>query len=173
MTVLDTKVSIAFVDCSIVDSITLLMSNSSLTMFKTPVCLCKKGSNSSNSLMGHIYITRLFEVLSVDFLKLDHSNHGYQKVLVAMDGFIKYAFAFPTKNELGNTVAELLVNNIFNVFSIPHKLHSDHSRNFKSDVIAQLCNLYGIKKIFTCPYSPQSNALPECFNQTIINMVGT
>ena len=138
-----------------------------------PVCLCKKGHNSANSQMGRVHASRPFEVLSMDFLKLDQSKHGYQKVLVVMDVFTKYAFAFPTKNELATTVAKLLVDNIFNVFGIPHKLHSDRGRNFESDVIAQLCNLYGIKKVFTCPYSPQSNALPERFNQTIINMVGT
>ena len=42
--------------------------------------------------MGRVYASRPFEVLSMDFPKLDQSKHGYQKVLVVMDVFTKYAF---------------------------------------------------------------------------------
>ncbi len=90
-----------------------------------------------------------------------------------MDVFTKYAVVFPMKNERSKTVAKLLVENIFNVFGIPNKLQSDRCRNFESEMIAQLCKVYGVRKVFTCPYSPQCNANPGQLNQTIINMVGT
>ena len=94
-------------------------------------------------------------------------------MLVVTDVFTKYAFAFPTKNELATTVAKLLVDNIFSVFGIPENLLSDQGRNFESEVIKQLCCLLDIKKIFTCPYSPRSDAICERFNRTMIDMLGT
>ncbi len=126
-----------------------------------PKCETVEGTTAHNSAMGRVTAVRPFEVPSMDSLKLDQSVQGYQKVLVVMDVFTKFTFAFPTENELAKTVAKLVVENIFNVFGIPNKLHSDRGRNFESDIIVQLCKLHGVKKVFTCPYIPQSNANPE------------
>ena len=69
-----------------------------------------------NSAMGREMAFDPFEVLSIDFLKLDQSDQGYQKVLVVMDVFTKFTFTFPTKHELAKTVAKLLVENTFKCF---------------------------------------------------------
>ena len=89
------------------------------------------------------------------------------------DVFTKYAFAVPTKNEKAVTVAKVLVDKVFSVFGIPERLLSDRGRNFESQVIEQMCKLLGIKKVFTCPYSPRSDAVCERFNRTLIDMLGT
>ena len=81
-----------------------------------PKCETVKGTTAHNSAMGRVTALRPFEVLSMDFLRLEQSDQGYQKVLVVMDVFTKFTFAFPTKNELAKTVAKLLVENIFNVW---------------------------------------------------------
>ena len=138
-----------------------------------PRCIVKKSPVKKQTDLGRVTASRPFEMLSMDFLKLDENEKGYKKVLVVTDVFTKYAFAFPTKNELAITVAKLLVDNIFNVFGIPERLLSDRGRNFESEVIKQFCELLGIKKVFTCPYSPKSDAVCERFNRTLIGMVGT
>ena len=83
MTILDTKVSTAFVDCSNLDSITLVMLNSLVTMFKAVPCAFLRKVPTDQIHKWAVYATRPFEVLSMDFLKLDHSKHGYQKALVS------------------------------------------------------------------------------------------
>ena len=138
-----------------------------------PRCLVKKSPVKKQTDLGRVTASRPFETLSMDFLKLDENERGYKKVLVVTDVFTKYAFAFPTKNELATTVAKLLVDNIFNVFGIPERLLSDRGRNFEGEVIKQFCELLGIKKVFTCPYSPKSDAVCERFNRTLIGMIGT
>ena len=138
-----------------------------------PRCLCKKSPVHRQAELGRVTASRPFEVLSMDYLKLDKNENGYQKVLVVTDVFTKFSFAFPTKNETAYITARLLVDNIFNVFGIPSKLLSDRGRNFESDVIKQLCDIMGIKKVFTCPYSPKSDAICERFNRTLISMIGT
>ena len=138
-----------------------------------PNCLVKKTPVNKKTVLGRVTASRPFQVVSMDFLKLDENPKGYKKVLVVTDVFTKYAFAFPTKNELALNVAKILVDQVFNVFGLPEKLLSDRGRNFESDVIKQLCNLLGVKKVFTCPYSPRSDAVCERFNRTLIGMLGT
>ena len=45
--------------------------------------------------------------------------------------------------------------------------------NFESKVIAELCKLSKIKNVQTTPYRPQCNGQCECFNSTLISMIGT
>ena len=136
-------------------------------------CILKKAPVVKHGELGEVSANRPFQTLSMDYLALDMDRHGFGHVLVVTDLFTKYAFAIPTKNETATTVAKALLENVFNIFGLPEKLLSDRGRNFESQVIAQLCTLLGIKKIFTCPYSPRSDAICERFNRTLISMIGT
>ena len=46
-------------------------------------------------------------------------------------------------------------------------------QNFESQLVADLCELMGMWKIWTSPYYPQTNSQCERFNSTLINMLGT
>ena len=45
--------------------------------------------------------------------------------------------------------------------------------NFESQLVADLCELMGVQKIWTTLYHPQTNGQCERFNSTLINMLGT
>ena len=49
----------------------------------------------------------------------------------------------------------------------------DQDRNFESELIDNLCQVAGVKKLRTSPYHPQTNGLCEHFNSTLLNMLGT
>ena len=136
-------------------------------------CILKKAPVKRHGEMGEVSASRPFQVVSMDYLSLDMDKHGFGHVLVVTDLFTKFSFAIPTRNETATTVAKALLDNVFNIFGLPEKLLSDRGRNFESQIIGQLCTLLGVKKIFTCPYSPRSDAVCERFNRTLINMIGT
>ena len=50
---------------------------------------------------------------------------------------------------------------------------TDQGQNFESQLVADLCELMGMQKIWASPYHPQTNGQFERFNFTLINMLGT
>ena len=55
----------------------------------------------------------------------------------------------------------------------PEKILTDQGKNFESSLVKELCELAGVQKLRTTPYHLETNGQCECFNQTLINMVGT
>ena len=66
-----------------------------------------------------------------------------------------------------------LCNNFIVHYGLPEKILSDQGRNFKSELIADLCRLMGTRKLRTSLYHPQTNGQCERFNSTLIGMLGT
>lgn len=87
--------------------------------------------------------------------------------------FSKYNQAVPTRDQRASTVAKVLVNECFYKFGVPSRIHSDQGRNFKSILIHQLCELYGIERSQTTPAHPTRNGQCERFNRTLHHLLHT
>ena len=93
---------------------------------------------------GSLSATRPLELVFMDFVRLDKASDGRESVLVITDAYTKYTKAIPTRNQLSITVAKILINEwIFN-FGTPQRIHTDQGRNFQSEIVEELCKLFGI-----------------------------
>ena len=113
------------------------------------------------------------ELVCIDFLTLERSKGGFEKILVITDHFTRYAQAFPTRNELAKTTAKVLFENFIVHYGFPARLHSGQGRKFESSVIQELCRLAGVEKSKTTSYHPMGNGMVERLNQTLLNILGT
>jgi transposase InsO family protein len=121
--------------------------------------------------MATLTATRPLQIVTTDFTLMDQASNGVENVLVITDVYTKFSVAETTRDQTAKTTARVLKNKFFNVYGVPLSLHSDRGRNFESQVVGELCQLYGVKKSRTCAYSPQGNGQAERFNRTLHNLL--
>ena len=98
-------------------------------------------------------------------LPLTEARNWY--VVEFMNHLTKWAEAFTVPDQSTETIARLLVEEIFCRHGAPQELLSDHGANFLSNV----CQILKIKKVNTSGHHPQMDGLVEKFNSTLTNML--
>ena len=137
-----------------------------------PRCLRRK-SQADQAPLLNIEVNQPLELIHLDYLKIEPSKGNVENVLIVTDHFTRYAQAFPSKSQTALATAKLLWNNFILHYGFPEKIITDQGRNFESELIESLCQVAGMKKLCTSPYHPQTNGQCECFNSTLLNMLGT
>ena len=117
------------------------------------------------------------ELLHIDYTSIEESvdlqeKPVLQNVIVLQDHFSKFVVAYVVKDQTALTVAHTLRYGYFALFGAPAYLVSDQGKAFTSQVVKDLCKLYGVQKLRTSPYHTQTNGQVEWMNQMIIRMIG-
>ena len=138
-------------------------------------CIWHEGT-CAKAPMQPITVTAHLELLHVDFtsiemtMKLDQPPNMVS-ILVFCDHFKKHILAFMTPHQTVKTIARFLWQGYISIFGAPAKLLSDQGTNFESNIIKELCEHMGIRKVRTSPYHAQTNGQVEQAHQ--FTRVGT
>ena len=87
------------------------------------------------------------------------------------DHFTKWYEAIPLPDQRAETTADVLLKHWICRFGCPHSIHTKQGRNFDSDFFQQLMRRLEINKTRTTSFHPQSNAVIERMNRTLLNML--
>ena len=120
----------------------------------SPRCLRRKSQPDQAPLLN-IKASQPLELIHLNYLKIEPSKGNVENVWVIMDHFTRYAQAFPSNTQAALATAELLWNNFILHYGFPSKIIMDQGRNFESELIENLCQLAGVKKLRTSPYHPR------------------
>ena len=111
-----------------------------------------------------------FDTVSTDFCGPYVTSHaGNRYILVFIDNFTKYVELVPTPDQVAKTVCQAFYREVICRHGCPARLLSDQGPQFKSELVEQLCGLFGIQKIFSSTYYPQGDGLAERFMRTLNN----
>lgn len=106
---------------------------------------------------------RPFERISMDFKgPLPSSSAQNKYLLIVVDEYSRFPFAFPCKDTNARTVIACLCQ-IFAIFGMPDYIHSDRGSSFMSRELGGFLHSRGIATSRTSPYSPQANGQCERF----------
>ena len=136
------------------------------------VCASRKGGRRTfRPPLQPIPVGGPFHRVAVDILKLPLTSSGNRYVAVFMDYLTKWPEAFAIPDQKAETIAPLFLEHIVCRHGIPEELLSDRGANFLSNLIQEICQVLGVKKINTSGYHPQTDGLVEKFNATLISMI--
>jgi transposase InsO family protein len=99
------------------------------------------------------------------------SDKGNEYIVVFEDYFTKFVIAVPLPETCAQTIADVFIDRWVTYFTVPRQLHSDNGPQFRSDLIAELCEILRCEKSRSVPYRAQSNGLVERTNRTLQQML--
>lgn len=119
-----------------------------------------------------ISATQPWEMIGMDILgPLPTSRRGYNYVIVFMDYFSRYVIIRPLRTQTAAEVARVLMSAVLLDRAPPARLLSDRGSAFRSDLLKELYELFGVHKVYTSAYHPQTDGMVERFNHTLVAML--
>ena len=132
----------------------------------------KKGCRVARGEQQLFHAGYALERVHIDIMgPLMETQKGNKYILVIVDQFTKWVEAFPLKNQLAETVAGVVVREFVARFGCPLEIHTDHGRNFESELFKEMCELLEIGKTRTTSYRPSANGQVERYNRSIAQII--
>ena len=124
--------------------------------------------------MENVDETYPMELVHMDSLMIEANESGKDvHILVITDHFTWYAQAIVISSQTAKCTAQNLWDKFIVHYGLPEKILTGQECNFESNLLKALCEIAQVKKCRTSGYHPQTNGPCQCFNSTLINMLGT
>jgi len=107
----------------------------------------------------------IFDIIHVDIIGPLPPNREIKYIVTIIDRFSSWFEAIPVPDISSVTIIKAIKENWICRYGPPKKLISDQGRQFESDLFKKFCSSFGIFKIRTTPYNPNSNGKVEIFNR--------
>ena len=112
-----------------------------------------------------------FQKVAFDLVgPLPRTSSGHKYLLTAMCLYTKYPDAIPLKKVDNASVLDAMMQ-IFSRYGMPCELLTDQGSVFTSKLTALMCTTFGISKIRTSPYHPQSDGALERWHACLKGMI--
>jgi transposase InsO family protein len=140
---------------------------------KTKECeACQKakprGGRTHRGLLQPSSAPRLWQRIAVDLItELPKSKRGNTVAAVFSEQFSKYKWAVGLPNKQSKSVVEAYIKQIVLPFGAPEELLSDRGGEFISDIMKEINQTLGVKKVTTTSHHPQTDGEVERFNKTL------
>ena len=116
-------------------------------------------------------VSEPFSTVAFDIVgPLPVSASGHRYILTCMCLFSKFPDAIPLRRCDNDSVCDALIE-IFSRYGVPKCLLTDQGSVFTSQLTRQLCKAFGILKVQTSPYHPQSNGALERWHACLKGMM--
>ena len=94
--------------------------------------------------------------------------NGNRYVVVFVEYLTKWVEAYAVEDQTSLTIARLLVDSVVCRHGVSGQLLSDRGQNLLSNLLLEVCDLLGMKKVNTTSYHPQTDGLVERINKTLL-----
>ena len=112
-----------------------------------------------------ILATYPLELVQAESLTIENPKMGKDvNVLVITDHFTRYTQVLVATSQIAQCTAKVLWNNYITHYGLLLAIISNQGRDFKSNLIQEMCDLAQVCKLCTTLYHPQRNGQCECFN---------
>jgi len=146
-----------------------MMRDVRLQVRQCEICQASKHSRSTE-ITGRrrLYAGCPWQIVAVDSVgPMPMSTHGNNWILLLTDHFTRWADALAIRDASAPTVARALDQHVFCYFGLPEQIHTDQGAQFQSQLMKDLCRVWGVNQSRTTLCHPQGNGVVERNNRML------
>ena len=128
--------------------------------------LAKTNPSKRAGFMQQFTAKEPYEMIAIDLVgPLPVTSRGMRYILIAIDRFSRFVRLMPVQTITGSNIATELRANWILKHGVPKQILSDRGAQFTGYIFQILCKLFGIEKVFSSSYHPQTNGMIERFHR--------
>ena len=138
-------------------------------------CLVSQQRNSHKQKHRHSFVnwppSFPFARIGIDFLGPLPISNGNSYIEFFGDHFTKWYEADPLPDQTAEMTGTALIEQWISRFGVPVSIHTDQCQSFESKLFQSLMHSLQIDETRTTSFHPQSNAVIERMNRTLLNIL--